>query len=336
MRTLFIPERVTRFTHDALPHPIELEQKPDADVPHEADGTVQADGTCSRLWPTSLVLTRYLCAHPELVAGKRVPMRRRLATPPKIFRRIKLEKTPSRRRKKAWKKAWDENRSVSWPPEDQVVEDFAGYVRKRALKLTSLHQVRTEEFQSSLMDGLHIKETLRNFHLGKLYVKVEPRLTGDVGAVVIIFEEDLDQGRFPWKITWYAEHENESTLSFYATAYEDNFVGPGIARSLYGGALFIYPPKAIPDVWQDSRLRAARSSMETLVFGAAMHANDKYIAYVSPKRPTDRMKRFCDEQGRKLIYLPLSSFSRSTLWKLRTFHVLNGREVRSWAARYIR
>ena len=72
MRTLFIPERVTRFTHDALPHPIELEQKPDADVPHEADGTVQADGTCSRLWPTSLVLTRYLCAHPELVAGKRV------------------------------------------------------------------------------------------------------------------------------------------------------------------------------------------------------------------------------------------------------------------------
>ena len=41
MRTLFIAERVTRFTHDALPHPIELEQKPDADVPHEADGTVQ-------------------------------------------------------------------------------------------------------------------------------------------------------------------------------------------------------------------------------------------------------------------------------------------------------
>jgi predicted nicotinamide N-methyase len=66
MRTLFISERVTRFSHDALPHPIELEQKPDADVPHEADGT------CRRLWPTSLVLTRYLCAHPHLVAGKRV------------------------------------------------------------------------------------------------------------------------------------------------------------------------------------------------------------------------------------------------------------------------
>ena len=57
---------LTRFTNDALSHPIEIEQKPDADVPSEADGTGR------RLWPTALVLSRYLCAHPHLVAGKRV------------------------------------------------------------------------------------------------------------------------------------------------------------------------------------------------------------------------------------------------------------------------
>ena len=57
---------LTRFTNDALSHPIEIEQKPDADVPSEADGTGR------RLWATALVLSRYLCAHPHLVAGKRV------------------------------------------------------------------------------------------------------------------------------------------------------------------------------------------------------------------------------------------------------------------------
>ncbi|MDF1663427.1 MAG: hypothetical protein P1V97_16775 [Planctomycetota bacterium] len=271
-----------------------------------------------------------------LIDGRIQPMKRRLPGVPKIFRKLKLEKTPSRKMRKSWKQAWDDRRAVSWPPEDEIVEGFADYVRKRALKMTSLSMLRSEEFSSSLMDGLHVKETLRNVHLNKLYVKVEPRVTGQVGAVVIIFEDDNDDDRFPWKITWYAEHENESTLSFYATPYQENIVGPGVGRALYGGTLFLYPPKSIPDVWTDRSLEKAQTSMERLVFGAAVHAHDKYIAYVAPKRPSPRMKQFCDMMGRKLIYLPVSSFSRTTLWKMRTFHVLNGRHVRSWASKYIR
>jgi hypothetical protein len=269
--------------------------------------------------------------------GNLEALKRRLPGPPKFWKKLKLEKPPPTKLKKSWKKAWDESRSVSWPPEDAIVESFAGYVRKRALSMTQLSLARSEEFSSSIMDGLDIKETLRQHHLDKLYVKVEPRVTGQVGAVVIIFEEEApDSDRFPWKITWYAEHENESTLSFYATRFQDHIVGPGIARALYGGALFIYPPKSIPDVWDDPSLHRARTSMERLVFGAARHADDRYIAYVAPSRPTARMRSFCELHGRKLIYLPLSSFSRQTLWKLRSFHVLNGREVRSWAARFVR
>lgn len=267
---------------------------------------------------------------------KPIELKRRLVQPQKFYKNIKLEKRPDRLDRKKWRQAWDDRRAVSWPAEDEMIEGFADYVRKRALKMTAISMLRAEEFSASLMDGLHLKETLRNSHLNKIYVKVEPKVTGNVGAVVVIFEEDQEDGRFPWKITWYAEHDNESTLSFYATHFQNHLVGPGIAQALYGGAMFLYPPQSIPDVWLDPQLKSAGSSEERLLFGAAIHSEEKFVAYVAPKPPSKRMKEFCRRHNKKLIYLPLTSFSRATLWKMRTFHVLNGREVRSWAARYIR
>ena len=56
-----------KFEHPALSSPVLLEHRPDA--PPTA---MDADGTCHRLWPTSLVLSTFLCEHPELIAGKRV------------------------------------------------------------------------------------------------------------------------------------------------------------------------------------------------------------------------------------------------------------------------
>lgn len=271
-----------------------------------------------------------------LLDGKVESMKRRLSGIERSWRKLKLRKPATQKMRKEWKRAWDDRRAVSWPPEDDIVERFAGYVRQRALKIAQLGLVRCEEFTSSLMDGLNIRETLRNFHQDKLYVKVEPPATGNVGAVTVIFEDDKEDDRFPWKITWYAEHDNESTLAFYATPFQEDIVGPGVARSLYGGAMFLFPPQSIPNVWDDPRLDKARNSMERLLFAAALHSEDKFIAYVAPERPTARMRMFCQNLGKRVIFLPLSSFSRSTLWKLRTFHVLNGRHVRSYAAKFIR
>ena len=47
---------------------ITLEHEPE----YEHSDTTCADGTNHRLWPASLVLSEWLCAHPEAVAGKRV------------------------------------------------------------------------------------------------------------------------------------------------------------------------------------------------------------------------------------------------------------------------
>ena len=75
------------------------------------------------------------------------------------------------------------------------------------------------------------------------------------------------------RATWYAEHAEESTLAFYATDHLRNLVGPGIAQAEYGGAFFLYPPRAIPDIWIDPRLDFATASGADRLRGAFVTAN---------------------------------------------------------------
>ena len=51
-----------------------------------------------------------------------------------------------------------------------------------------------------------------------------------------------------------AEHHDESTLALFATNFHVEMVGPGIGLATYGGAVFLFPPRPIPDVWSDPRL----------------------------------------------------------------------------------
>ena len=59
----------------------------------------------------------------------------------------------------------------------------------------------------------------------------------------------------------------ESTLAFYATDPMKNLVGPGIAQAEYGGALFLFPPRPIPDIWTDKRLDFTDTLEERLLAG---------------------------------------------------------------------
>jgi hypothetical protein len=40
--------------------------------------------------------------------------------------------------------------------------------------------------------------------------------------------------------------------------------------------------------------------------------------------------------GKRIVHVPLSRFGRQTLDQLRMFHVLNGQQIRSYAAHFIR
>ena len=96
--------------------------------------------------------------------------------------------------------------------------------------------------------GIDIRETLRNWHTGSIYVKETPSSHKQVDTVVILFDSEHDES-YPQRGTWYAEHEQESTLTFFSTNPFDKMIGPGIAQARYGGLSLLFPPRPVQDVF---------------------------------------------------------------------------------------
>jgi hypothetical protein len=109
-----------------------------------------------------------------------------------------------------------------------------------------------------------------------------------------------------------------------------------VAQAQYGGAMFLFPPRPIPNIWDDPRLDFADTLEERLLAAAFLHSRQRHVAVVSPRPPAGGWRRMAARLGRKIVHLPLQRFSGQLVERLRTFHVLNGREVRSYAADFIR
>jgi hypothetical protein len=252
------------------------------------------------------------------------------------WRSCALRPRPVERQQKRWRQRWDPLGMCSWPPEDDRIESFHRHVRDQAKAILGSDLARVEKFTTSVRDGIDIRETLRNWHTGDLYVRVLPPGRGSIEAVVFFFDLPADPRVYTHRATWFAEHSEESTLAFYATDPLKNMVGPGIAQAEYGGALFLYPPRAIPEIWTDPRLQFADTLEERLLAAAFLHSRDRHVAVVSPGLPRAAWRRLARRYGRKIVHLPLKRFSGPLLERLRTFHVLNGKHVRAYAADYIR
>jgi hypothetical protein len=265
-----------------------------------------------------------------------VPVVSRLPGQSITWRTVTLRPRPPEPERRKWAQRWDPFGMCSWPPEDERIESFHRHVRDQARALLGADLARSEKFTTSVRDGLDIRETLRHWHTGDLYVKVIPPARGSVDAVVFLFDTPARPEDYPHRATWFAEHAEESTLAFYATDPFRDVIGPGIARARYGGALFLYPPRAVPDVWTDPRFDPAHTLEDRLVAAAARYARDRHVAIVSPRPPSIAWRRLARQHGRRLVHLPLGRFGGQLIERLRTFHVLNGKHVRSFAADYIR
>ncbi len=254
-----------------------------------------------------------------------------------LIQDIPIKKRPKEQRKGDWQKVWNSGYTIiSYPPEDIIIENYFQYLRKRGKKVLEDDHIRTVEFKDSILDGLDIKETIRNIHLGKIFVKEEIPIKGDVGTVVIIFEEKDNVKDYPYNLTWYAEHQNESDLVFYSTMPGDKFVGPGISRAEYGGLLSIYPPQRMFDVWTDPRFQKAKSRQEHLLLAAIHYADKKYIVYVAHKPPAPTYLSLAERLGHHIIYIPIQQLNKNMLNKIRTVHFLSNPKLRSIASKYIR
>jgi hypothetical protein len=271
----------------------------------------------------------------ELRQGaRRLWFRRRIKTRRHALRLVrarKKEPAPG-----AWGDPLHEPYICSYPPEDLRIEAYGDYLKKRGKGLLATERARVVPFLSGFGDGIDLRETIRNLmHDGRVHVREELATPGNVGAVCVIFDAEDTANRYSWTVTWQGEHEEESDMALYATPPHANLVGPKIGRSEYGGFLMTYPPGRMFHVFEDPFFDHAETKAERLLYAAIDFTTERSIVYVAAKPPRPKIVGLAKRTGRQIVYLPIGQLSPTTLRRLRVFHVLEGRSVRSYAREYI-
>ena len=252
-----------------------------------------------------------------------------------VWKRIKLKQDPKKEKKEEYKYYWNSHGMCSHLPEDVLIENLNARVKSMALASLEHSKVKTEKFTSSIKDGLDIRETLRNWHSGDIYVKEEPVQHSGMDAVVILYDENHDD-KYPNQMVWSAEHNEESTLTFFGTDPFENMIGPGIAECSYGGLSLIFPPKPILDPFRFLKNNPSYKTLsEKIIWATCKFSRENNIAVLSKRKPGLRYERIAQKFGKKLVWVSFQKFNQEKLERVRKFHVLNGKEIRSIASRFI-
>ena len=249
--------------------------------------------------------------------------------------RVPVRERPTTDDPEKWLDAFDPTGLCSHRPEDVVIEDYARYLQTKAVSLLSTERKRTEPFTSTLLDGIDLRETLRNIHEKRIYVQELGRSPGDAGSVVVIFDRDLGGNSFPYCMTWLGEDEQESDMAFYSTDPADQVVGPGIMRATYGGFMMTYPPRRVLDVWQDREYRFAKEKAEVLLMAGVDYSEEKLIVHLAKEPPAPAMHQYAAAQKKRILHIPIGSMSPVTVKKIRVVHLLAGRDKREIAKEYV-
>ncbi len=265
---------------------------------------------------------------------KKLRLRRRLPRPKQRM----LPRGVTERKKEKFEGEWAHqtggNAICSYPPEDLLIEDYGRFLKRKAKSMLSEERSRTEPFTTSILDGIDLRETIRNWHENKIYVRQLDRISGEVGASVVIFDRDLEN-RYQYLTTWLGEHQNESDMAFYSTYPFEHMVGPGIGRAEYGGFLMTLPPRRMLDVWGDPDYDFAQDKPERLLLAALDYSMQRYVVYVAAKPPRSIFRSIAAHLNRRIVYIPIGQLSPTKLKKLRVVHVLDSYERRNDAKEFI-
>lgn len=228
--------------------------------------------------------------------------------------------------------------SCSFPEEDIFMENFAFHYREQARERIRAREVVVHEIGSSLEDGLDIRATARDWHLGKLMVREELNVgRADVGSVIFQFADPAEDDKYSWLSYWLAEQHDKSDLMFYATAYRDCVVGPGIAKSEFGGFAVIPLPNYLANPWHDPFLRhVARRPADALLIAGALATDHRSILYIGDYAPSRDIIQLIKRSGKSVITMRLDELPPDKIRRLRTFHILAEAGVRGYAHKYIR
>ncbi len=268
------------------------------------------------------------------IRTRKLRIRRRL---PRMKQMLKPAGLQSRKREKVkgeWANQTNGACICSYPPEDLVIENYGRFLKQYAKTKLSEEHSRVEPFTASMLDGIDLRETVRNWSEGKLYIRENGKLSSHAGAVVVIFDEDA-KGRYSYLTTWLGEHQNESDMAFYSTQPFEHIVGPGIGRAEYGGLLMTLPPRRLYDVWTDQDYEKAETKAERLLMAALDYSMEQHVIYVAAKAPRSIFRQLAARRNRKIVYVPLGQLSPAKLKKIRVVHVLDRYERRADAKQYI-
>ncbi len=269
------------------------------------------------------------------LGSRTIRFRRRFARVKQRPIAVPVRRRPASDDPAEWLRAFAGDSICSYPPEDLVVEGWGRHLKARAVSVLSAERSHSEPFTSSMLDGIDLRETLLRRHEGRIWVHEKGRAPGAVGSVVVIFDEDREDGRFPYLMSWLGEHEQESDMALYATDPTQQVVGPGIMRATYGGFLLSYPPGRLYDVWRDPEYVMARSKPEVLLRAAVDYSLEKLVVHVGAHAPASGVRNYATLRGRRIVHIPLGSLSPASLAKVRVLHILAGRDKREIAKDYI-
>ncbi|MFX1252375.1 MAG: hypothetical protein ACFFCZ_12290 [Promethearchaeota archaeon] len=269
-----------------------------------------------------------------IIDGETIRIRRHL---PRLFQHYEedlkrwLPERPQEDYPGQWRDIWDIGQGL-WGhiPDDNYQEAYFDFIRRKAKRVLTEEQVRIYEFTSSLMDGIDYRETIRNFYKDKLYVREYPRVLGKIGATVVIFDT-LDTNYPFWEVL-YAEHDKESDLLMYSSYPGEQLIGPGISRVEVGGFAAVYPSQQI----EVNPNYDHESPPNILLLNALDWSKERFVVYVSDQAPSARMRQIAGSKGKTILFMPLDSFSPSSIKRLRRYHLLRSIELRKIAKRYIR
>jgi hypothetical protein len=280
------------------------------------------------------VPTMHISGEEVWIDTRKIRLRRRLPSPKRRLRPVGLKARKKEKFPGEWAQQLDGSNICSYPPEDLVIEDYGRFLKKKGKSILSEERSRVEPFTTSLLDGIDIRETIRNWHEGRIYVRNFGKVHGEVGAVVVIFDEDREE-RYAYQTTWLGEHQNESDMAFYSTNPFDNLIGPGIGRGEYGGFLMSLPARRMYDVWGDPDYELAESKPERLLLAALDYSLERHVVYVAAKPPRSIFRNIASRLGRTIVYIPIGQLSPVALKKIRVVHVLDGYDKRDIAKQFL-
>lgn len=274
-----------------------------------------------------------------LLRDKKIKLNRYDSVWKTSLKTIRVKTRPAQKYEGEWEEEWNKSRNfMSHIPEDVLMERYMDIIRDKIKKMLTEDKAKIEPFKVSIKDGIDMRETIRNYYKKEIYVKEIPRIYGNVGNMVFIFDDEHDDN-YNWNIVWYSEAHDDSDLILYATEPGLSFVGPAISKCYFGGYASLMPPKGPHDVWKEySFLKESGivfNYADLLLYSGIIYSNDKYLGYVAPKPPSKILNDFAKHKNVNIVYIPVQIFSSETLRKLRHFHVLGGKRLRDVADKYI-